>query len=615
MGKSKKRSRNSNARSNPLLRNAAKDDQIRTKKLQPLIAKLSSVVPNDRSMALSSLIVLCEDPHMRTLLLKEKLVSVITTKLITDSNTDLVVESYGLLRNIVLEEGYDIATHLWRSNIWANIFSGFSQVSQSLQSMDVDSHKSTTESKRLLFDFAENLISLVVALANGSNSILDDIITTEKLETIFEGVVAILKYGISVSHNTLTLKITTQLFNTILDFIFDFSGDSYEFIEKLSSNSYLSEFIRGLPNFDIVSANELTHVLVQGILLQFLDTNMSYEDAVSITSNIMRSIEMIDLKEVREVISSNAEDLQLAEISNEGMAKKIREYAKQKADGLMKLRSIELSLDIITAVIELIGTKYESSKAPLSESLLQTLTESLPTIFLALQDDFTSRVLIGWNNLLWLYLSVGINVFQLGDQWRQLWAHLQNSSKDAEFGIKIEKLSVTWALLKSAFVVFSHQSPYEFFQIVQVGNEQFVKSIIEMFETTSDLEVEEALELKQRCCGVLSTLAMFSGHVPLNGLIGDFYIQLLSNDKTPAPVLADVVNSFFEIYSDKEFDYDEAVFVQKNYLNALKSQVVPNLKKVFKFVDRNKDPELKERCQDCFTTLDSFIHYKEGERK
>ena len=78
MGRSKKRSRASSSRLNPLRKAGSndnnKDTNVVNKKLQPLLQNLSSVVPNDRSIALSSISVLCEDAHMRQLLLKEKLV-------------------------------------------------------------------------------------------------------------------------------------------------------------------------------------------------------------------------------------------------------------------------------------------------------------------------------------------------------------------------------------------------------------------------------------------------------------------------------------------------------------------------------------------------------------
>lgn len=615
MGKSKKRSRASNARANPLLKNAAKDDQIRTKRIQPLIAQLSSVIPNDRSMALGTILVLCEDPHMRSLFLKEKLVNVVTSKLLTDSNTDIVVEAYGVLRNLALEEGYDLATHVWRSNIWVNIESGLSQVQDSFHSMEADETKSKKESKRLLFDFAENVLSLLLALMNGSDAILDEVITSDKLNKIFLTISDILKYGMVISDNQVTLKITTQLFNTILDFIYDVSSDSAEFIDKVSEHENLSLFVENLINWQFTNDNELTKVLIQGIYLQFMDTDISYQIASSIISTVLQSVQHIDLSQVKMTLSNKTEDSELEKASNDEIAKKMKDYSKKRTEAMFKYQSIEMALDIVTASIELVASKYEETQKPLDDALVQVLAQAVPQAFFALYEEFTSSVLIGWNNLLWLYLSVGISLFELGDCWKQLWSSMQNTTNNDEFSVNIGKLSVTWALLKNVLAVFGSSGAGQFFEITQIDSEDFVNSIIKCFNNVENLEDDEIIQLQQRCCGVLGALATFSNHIELNRLIGNFFISTLSNKETKAAVLIDFMNTFFEIYSDMNFDYDEPVFLNNNYLTLLQSQVSPNLKAVFKFVDKNKNPQLKERCQDCFTTLGSFIAYKQNERR
>ena len=232
MGRSKKRSRTSASRLNPLANPnsggiSKKDANLIERKLQPLIKNLNSVVPNERSMALSSATVLCEDAHMRKLLLKEKLIPTVTTKLLSDENTEIVVEAYGLLRNLCLEEGFDVAVHLWRSDIWTSILSGFEKLSDSLRALAAqdaseDTKKTTPQSKesrRLLFDFAENLLSLVIALCNGADSILEEVLTTQKLAELFTVLVNLLEYGIE--------KLPISVFNNILDLIYDFSSESF----------------------------------------------------------------------------------------------------------------------------------------------------------------------------------------------------------------------------------------------------------------------------------------------------------------------------------------------------------------------------------------------------
>ncbi|KAL3229571.1 hypothetical protein RNJ44_01707 [Nakaseomyces bracarensis] len=619
MGRSKKKSRSSASRLNPLANNnnnnglSKKDASLVDRKLQPLLKNLESVVPNDRSMALGSISVMCEDPHMRKLLLKQKLVSIITTKLLSDKNTEIVVEAYGLLRNLCLEEGYDVSVHLWRSEIWISILDGFNKLKESLKVLSATSNnenikKNTAqnkESKRLLFDFAENLLSLVVALCNGSDNILEEVLKSDKLDKIFEVITDLLTYGVD--------KLPINLFNTILDVIYDFSTESFEFIEAISSVEYLASFIQTLPNLKRSTENnynELTEVLAQGIYLQFLDLEITYEQANEIIHKVCGSINDINLKELEHDLSSIAQDEDIANTANTEVAAKIKEYTKKRAIASMKLQSIEIAIDLITAITEILAAKYEEQgKKKIPEQLQETLTIFVPHVFTTLADMFPSRILIGWNNLLWLYMSIRVNFYELPDNgYKSLWAFVkkEQSIETDDLSLKVGSMSVIWALLKAASL--NPDSSAILSDLGLYNNVEFVNSVISEYKSTTDLE------LKQRCCGVLAALALMQGQIEINRIIGQFIIQELSTEKVDGLILVELTNFIFEIYSDGDFDYDTEVFVNGGFLEILKTKVVPNLKQQFKFIDRNKNPELKERATETYNMLDSFINYKATEK-
>lgn len=634
MGKSKKRSRASKSRLNPLggnkknlLSSEAKDNATITKRIQPLIKQLQSAVVNDRHMALSSICVLCEDDHMRKLLLREKLVPIILSKLLNDDNTEIIVEAYGLLRNLALEEGYDVSTHLWRSNIWVSIMDGFSKIEKSLNSMSSESDKSSTESKRMLFDFIDNLISLVVALANGSDKILTDILDTDKIQNIFKLLAFLIQFGVD--------KIPISLFNTILDLIYDFSSESFQFIELISNDNFLSNFIIELPNFtknNNTHSNELTLILIQGIYIQFLDSNLQVQNLDTIIHDICNTINNIDIKQLQIDLFASAAlidenhstiDKELMETKDtKTVTEKIKDYTKKRSESLMKLQSLEIAIDLITAVIEMFAAFYEeenskrSQNIELPDELIITFAEFLPHVFNTLSEFFTSRILIAWNNLLWLYLTIGINIFDLTTEpYKPLWAFLKSDTLDNnDLSIKIGKASVIWALLKTITMQQEQVPILEIFQLY--NNSQFVKSYIKEYEAsliTADNK-EENLEYRQRCCGVLATYALFQKQVGINREIGQFFLNLITDEKIDPILLVDIITYLFEIYPDSNYDYDEPVFVNDNFLNILKEEVLPNAKKIFKLVDRNANPEFKEGCTDCFTNLNKFIQYKEQER-
>lgn len=617
MGKSKKRSRASCARLNPVSgggRHDAKDNALVNKKLQPLLIKLQSIVPNDRAMALGSISVLCEDPYMRKSLLKQKLANIILTKLLTDDNTDIVVESFGLLRNLCLEEGYDLSTYLWRSDIWASVNQGFDRLLESLDALlkkeeqgSDAGNRAATESKRLLFDYADNLLSLVVALANGSDEILKQILNGDKINRVFDVITQLLKYGLT--------KLPLAVVNTILDLLYDFSSESFEFIDAVESNDTLSEFVKGLPQLmNNASFNELTKVLIQGIHLQFSDMNITYEQANETIHIVCRCIENIDLKQVQTDLSSLPNDEELVRTQDSQVAQKIKDYLKARSSGMMKLQSVEIAIDLITATTEIVASLYEEQKTMFPESLLETLTVFLPRIFQHLGQDFSSRILIAWNNLLWLYLTLEINFLQLPNEpHKYLWEFI-SALPDTDLALKMGKLSVMWAILKT---ITSQSETIEWLSFFKLqNNENFVKSIIESYEkdiNNKEMAQEDLIQLGQRYCGVLTTYSTFQGQTEMNDLIGKFILKQLCSKDVPQYLLVEFTNSLFEIYSDGNFDYNQPVFVKNGFLDILEKQVAPNLKARFKLVDRNKDTQLKEKCNECFTTLDSFIQYKKNE--
>lgn len=612
MGKSKKRSRASKARLNPIgggKDTHSKDNALVTKKVQPLLEKLHSAVPNDRAMALGSISVLCEDTHMRKLLLKEKLVHIILSKLLTDNNTEIVVESFGLLRNLSLEEGYDVSIHLWRSDIWKSIDQGFGKLLESLtalQASEEQNSKSPTESRRLLFDYADNLLSLVVALGNGADEIFQQLLEAPKLERLFEVIARLLQYG--------STKLPLSVFNTVLDLLYDFSSESFEFIDAVTNNSFLSVFVKSLPEqINTPAFNELTKVLIQGIYLQFLDMDITYQQANEIIHTVCDSVKDIDFDQVKSDLSTASHDEELAQTKDSQVAQKIKDYTKARISAMMKLQSIDIAIDLITATTEIVASIYEEKKKPLPNALLETVTVYLPQIFQHLSRDFSSRILIAWNNMLWLYLTLEINFFELNENYKNLWEFV-NTVDEKQLDLKLGKLSVTWALLKTIALQSQPAKWLSEFQLA--NNEAFANSLIENYKndmSNQDILPENSIELGQRYIGILSTYASFQHQININELIGKFILEQLCGPKLPAELLIEFTNSLFEVYGDENFDYNKPVFVQCGFLKILETSVVPNLKAQFKFVDRNKNSQLKDRCSECFNTLESFIHYKKNE--
>lgn len=99
-------------------------------KIGPLIDKLKSLVLNDKSMAIGVINVLAEDEQMRQELIDNDIVLVLMQYCLNDANAseDILIESFGLLRNLIIEEGYDIIKFIWDNDIWTIVENSLNKI-------------------------------------------------------------------------------------------------------------------------------------------------------------------------------------------------------------------------------------------------------------------------------------------------------------------------------------------------------------------------------------------------------------------------------------------------------------------------------------------------------
>lgn len=93
------------------------DENVRKERIVPLIASLKSMNVNERTGALSAIAELISDINLRHMLLRERLIKVIMSSILSDSSLEIVAQGLGVLRNIVLLEGRDPALFLVREHI------------------------------------------------------------------------------------------------------------------------------------------------------------------------------------------------------------------------------------------------------------------------------------------------------------------------------------------------------------------------------------------------------------------------------------------------------------------------------------------------------------------
>lgn len=101
---------------------------LRESKILPVVKNISSLDPNERVQAVTAVANLVEDQTCRRLLMKERIVPVLMEKTLNDSSPEVVVRGWGALRNLAVEEGYDVCLHMYRKDILTPIAAAIPKV-------------------------------------------------------------------------------------------------------------------------------------------------------------------------------------------------------------------------------------------------------------------------------------------------------------------------------------------------------------------------------------------------------------------------------------------------------------------------------------------------------
>lgn len=113
-----------------------------------------------------------------------------------------------------------------------------------------------------------------------------------------------------------------------------------------------------------------------------------------------------------------------------------------------------------------------------------------------------------------------------------------------------------------------------------------------------------------KCIGVLGSLALCPDQIDRNREIGAFLLAVVNNlPQTPPEDAIEALNQTFDVYADKDFDYDGPVFVGGRLLACLQA-IQPKVQKMAKGVDKRKTPGLRGRADEAVVNLKRFIRYK-----
>lgn len=639
MGKLKKGRRNQRGRVNPVARkNGAnsskqdiKDETTRQNKIVPLIAQLSSSAPNDRSVALNAITVLSEDSRLRKLLLKERLILVIMEQTLNDSNDELVVESFGLLRNLTIEEGYEVAKFLWRLNIWTSIETALAKIQSTLQFLAADK-KLDQKRTHMFYDFVENILSLIVLIASCSQDLYENIYS--KIEPVVTLTSDIINWNCSKLRSV-------KLLNSALDFLYEFSSDSAEFVTSLAKlESFDLNKIAQAVNLPAQKKNTVGKIYVEGLRFHFMEVQGAYATsksdacAKSLQSlfSIVTNVDLNDIK-AKLSISDNAEQplkkTQEEEEKPQDIDVPFGGQSEEKTHAKSDLQAIEIAVDLLTSICELLAVDEQnpSEQVVLDDNITSMLLNTAyPSCLHLLKFDreneqilqLTAKLLVAFNNMSWLFLSATSIPVEWFARIPELWLEVEMASNSESLELQKTSLSIFWAMTKAV-------GP-------EVKNKLSLDNVHSLLQRCSNITTNRqstdedqhlAFEFLLSAVGFLGSVAQVIDNTDITAEVSEFLFSLISHfvddennlkDTKGLEIPVECLNLIYDIFGDAEYPYDEPIFVNRNYLQKLE-QLEPVMKTFYKKIDKKWSTELKLRAEEAWMNLGRFIDYKRSERR
>ncbi|KAI0714810.1 ARM repeat-containing protein [Earliella scabrosa] len=190
----------------------------------PIIQKMESVDPAERKwacVAVSNLIQ--NDPSTRRLLQGKNIVGALITRL-SDSEEEVVVEAAGSLRNLCIDGGFDICAEMYNKNILTPLKTFVPKISTSLSQFLASPKNAPENAQKLVYEFADNVITILWCLSETSNKALNAINQISLVPFLMSFIAARDKLPVS------TVTSAAQCLYVLTD-------ENYPIIEEVRSNA------------------------------------------------------------------------------------------------------------------------------------------------------------------------------------------------------------------------------------------------------------------------------------------------------------------------------------------------------------------------------------------
>ncbi|KAL4070726.1 ARM repeat-containing protein [Scleroderma citrinum] len=649
---------------------SAAEASTKKEAILPIIQKMESPDSSERQwacVAVSNLIQ--NDPSTRRLLQGKNVVGSLITRL-SDSEEEVWIEAAGALRNLCIDGGYDICAEMYNKNILAPLNTFVPKISSSLSQFLVSPKSIPENTRKVIYEFAENVITIFWCLSETSNKALNAINSVNLVPFLMSFLAA---------RDKLPTATVTAAGN-----LYVLTDDNWPTIDAIRSNadyvSCLLDIVRSGENPPIEKNNNdasnnrfvMLGVLCCGILgnlqplplpntLSSLDVNQGL--VFPLLQPVISSVSLDTVVEqVQGLVTRQSEPPEIEKLSLKHVPKSDHKSPiKLELEHLEnRLRTVQLALEILTGacatlpdpVIQTTGIENDTEEikdedadmddatmeddmplddcsqpatgGPHSPCSVPALAQPLLMLIQPTPLSFPPSSSPSCHPPITSVLSaVHVSAFEcLNNMFLSLAAHPQSPlTADDSTGRAI--WGETWASLSKVGLDISpgQERKREIWEIAVgvlwavgkiwkgkiIPDEGHVQILMNLCDSSTDPQVQV------KCIGTLECLAQHPSSVDANRVISSYLLDILltasASSKGTEPLLQ-AVSALIDIYSDETLPYD--INFQEGKFEEGLTQSVDRVRKAVRAIDRRREPDLRLRGEDVRDNLTAFIKYRRG---
>ncbi|KAJ3922238.1 armadillo-type protein [Lentinula edodes] len=635
---------------------SASSTSTKNEAILPIIQKMEGPDASDRKwacVAVSNLIQ--NDSSTRRLLQGKNVVGALITRL-TDSEDEVVLEAMGALRNLCIDGGYDICAEMYNKNILTILKTFIPKISNILSQYLEAPKTAPANAQRLVYDFADNVITTLWCLSETSNKALNAINSINLIPFLMSFLASRDKLSIA------PVLAAAQCLYVLTDDNDSASVSLKSNAEYISCLLSIAQSLNQPANGkgkDINDHRLITlRVLSSGILRNISPlpqpsaasiVDIDKDITLPLLQPVISSVKLPEIaSRAQQLVDGLALEPQIERMSLKNTPKSDHKSSSELELEQLEanLRTVQLALEILTGVCATLpdpsaGIEGETeiddededmadddeghnndsanptvlpSLVPSLLSLIQPTSLSFPPLATSSIHPPTTTALSAIHisameclNNIFLSLATSPNPSVSADAeggrkvWNEVWASL--GVVGTELGLGQERRKEMWEI--GVGVLWG-------LALVWKGTLSATEEQIQVLIRYSDGASDEITKVK--CIGALECLAQYPQSITNNQVIASYLLTLLPTPSSPSPAgvesLMQAVSALIDIYSDETLPYD-INFRQGGMLQTLVASV-ENVRKAVKRIDRKKPggKDLRRRGEEIRDNLVAFIQYR-----